>query len=60
MTVGTKGCPRFYYASLVLKQLIFIYFSEKLVVLDQTYSFKNRELLIIAKNVDTLLYSSLS
>ena len=60
MMVGTKGCPRFYYASLVLKQLIFIYFSEKWVVLDQTYSFENRELLIIAKNADTLLYSSLS
>ena len=26
--------------------------------LDQTYSFKNKELLTITKNVDTLLYSS--
>ena len=26
-TVGTKACPHFFYASLVSKQLIFIYFS---------------------------------
>ena len=38
----------------------FICFSKKWVVLDQTYSFKNRELLIITKNSYTLLYSSLS
>ena len=28
--------------------------------LDQTYSFKNREQLIITKNADSLLYSSRS
>ena len=28
------------------------------VILDQTYSFKNKELLTITKNKDTLLYSS--
>ena len=60
MTVGTKGCPRFCYASLVLKQLIFIYFSEEWVLLDQTYSFENRELLTITKNADMHLYSSVS
>ena len=25
MTVGTKGCPRFYYALLVLKQFLHIF-----------------------------------
>ena len=60
MTVGTSGCARFCYASLILKQLIFIYFSWKWIALDQTYSFENRKILIITKNADTLLYSSLS
>ena len=50
MTIRTKVCPRFCYASLVLKELIFIIFSKKYVVLGQTYFFKNRELLIITKN----------
>ena len=58
MTVGTKGCPRFYYALLVLKQFLHI-FHKNDFFLDQTY-FKNRELLIVTKKVDTLLYSSLS
>ena len=52
MTVGTIECPGFSFTSLVLKQLIFIYFSQKCVILDQTYSF--------TKNVDTRLYNSVS
>ena len=45
---------------MVLKQLIFMYFSWKWVILGQTYPFKNKELLTITGSSDTLLYSSIS
>ena len=41
-------------------KIIFIYFLWKWVVSDETYSFKDKELLIILKNADTLLYDSVS
>ena len=39
---------------------IYIYFLKKWVVWDQNVSVKNKELLIITKSADTLLYSSVS
>ena len=40
------------------KQLVFKYFSYKWFFLDQTYSFKNKELVTITKNADIILFSS--
>ena len=54
-----KWKSAFCYTSFVLKQYIFIYFSEKQVILDQTYPFKNNELLTITKNADKILYSGI-
>ena len=58
VTVERRGCRCLLYASLILKQLVFIYFSSKRGVLDQTFSFKNEELIKIKKNADTILCSS--
>ena len=49
MTVETKECSCFSYALLVLKQLIFTYFSKNDFISDQTYFLKNKELLTITK-----------
>ena len=52
MTVERRGCRCLLYASLILKQLVFIYFSSKRGVLDETFSFKNEELIKIKKNAE--------
>ena len=49
-----KRSRAFTYVSLVLQKLIFLNFSQKYFVLDQTYSFKIRKLLTIIINAETL------